>query len=174
MATKKKRVKAPAKNTGKLYEQLVEQVIIGLLKLEGDGFKNLRVVRDEKLDAITRGEDGKPLKRQIDVYWEFDVGGLVYRTIIQAKDLNRKIMLGMVDTFKTVLSDLPGQPRGIIITKKGAQAGALKFAKAHGIGSYHLREAVEQDFAGGVIPTLDYYVSDFFPQFTKSGAPCTV
>ncbi|MBX9723412.1 MAG: hypothetical protein K2X81_18550 [Candidatus Obscuribacterales bacterium] len=61
----------------------------------------------------------------------------------------------MIDTFKNVLSDLPGQPKGIIVTRVGCGGGeALEYAKAHGISIYLLNEA-DASLWGGTIPTLD-------------------
>jgi hypothetical protein len=40
-----------------------------------------------------------------------------------------------------VLEDLPGQPRGIFVTRNGYQSGAKEWAMAHGILLYELREA---------------------------------
>jgi hypothetical protein len=128
-------------NDGKDYEELVERVVVGLLKLEGQNFQNLSVKRDIKLDSATKDHNGQPIKRQIDVYWEFTVGGVTYRTIIQAKDWTRKVSLPAIDTFKNVLAEIPGQPKGILITKAGCQRGALEYAKAHGIAVYELKDA---------------------------------
>jgi hypothetical protein len=145
-------------NDGKSYEMLVEKVVAGLLLLHGEAFRNVKVQRDVRLNAITPGRSGKPLKPQVDVYWEFEVGGVDYRTVIQCKDWDRKVSLGAVDTFKNVLADLPGQPRGVLITKAGCQSGALDYAKAHGIAVYQLKEA-DAELWGGQIPQLSGTVS---------------
>jgi len=129
---------AKKKNTGTGYEILVKQIFGQILCM--DGLKNLRVEHNVKLDAITRGKNGQALKRQIDVYWEFEAGGVVHKAVVQAKDLTRRITLGMVDTFKSVLDDLPGQPRGIMVTNVGFQSGAQEYAEARGIALYLLRE----------------------------------
>ncbi len=160
--------KRKQKNTGKPYEALVENVIASLIRLEGQGFKNIKVERDIDLDSITKDSDGKPLKRQIDVYWEFEFGGLKYKTVIQAKDHAQKISLGMIDTFRSVLLDLPGQPRGIMITTNGLQSGALKFADAHGIGIYELRSATSKDFPNSVVPALEIYVDAFHKEILQA------
>lgn len=152
---KKKLPKKNRPNKASEYEKLVETVFTGLLKLEGDQFKNLRIERNAKLDAITRKPDGTPIKRQIDVYWEFEIGGITYRTVIQAKNWTQAIDFPVIDTFKNVLADLPGQPKGIIVTRVGCGSGeALEYAKAHGISIYLLTEA-DASLWGGTIPTLD-------------------
>lgn len=137
------------------YEKLVESVFEGLLKLEGPQFRNLRIERNARLDAITRRPDGTPIKRQIDVYWEFEIGGITYRTVIQAKNWNQPVDFPVIDTFKNVLSDIPGQPKGIIVTRIGCGNGeALEYAKAHGISIYLLNEA-DASLWGGQVPTIN-------------------
>ncbi|MBX9723414.1 MAG: hypothetical protein K2X81_18565 [Candidatus Obscuribacterales bacterium] len=67
-------------NKGTEYEKLVKSVFTGLPKLEGEHFRNLRIERNVKLDAITRKPDGTPVKRQIDVYWEFPSVPIMFET----------------------------------------------------------------------------------------------
>jgi hypothetical protein len=37
---------------------------------------------------------GKLTKHQIDVYWEFRIGDVVYRTVVQAKDWSKPVDQG--------------------------------------------------------------------------------
>ncbi len=148
-------------------------MIASLIRLEGQGFKNIKVERDIDLDSITKDSDGKPIPRQIDVYWEFEFGGLKYKTVIQAKDHAQNINMGMIDTFRSVLLDLPVQPRGIMITTNGLQSGALKLANAHGIGIYELRSASSSDFPNGVVPALEIFVDAFHKEILKARLQAT-
>jgi hypothetical protein len=52
--------------------------------------------------------------------------------------------------FKATLEDLPGQPRGIVVSRKGFQEGAREFAAGHGILLYELREPEDRDWDGYV------------------------
>jgi hypothetical protein len=83
---------------------------------------------------------GTHTTHQIDVYWEFLLGGIVYRTIVQARDWKNAIKQEDVLAFKEVLNDIPGQPRGIIVTRTGFQRGAKAVAKGHGIKLYLLSQ----------------------------------
>jgi hypothetical protein len=76
---------------------------------------------------------------QIDVYWEFEYTGVIYKTVVQAKDWASPVKQEQLLTFKKVLDDLPGQPRGIFVTRTGYQEGALQVAKATGIELYELQ-----------------------------------
>lgn len=154
------------KNDGRSYEELVEKVFIGLQKLHGVDFQNIKIARNIKLDAITKRADGKPIQREIDLYWEFKAGGINYCAVVQAKDLKRKVNLGAIDTFKNVLIDLPGQPKGIFVTTVGFQAGALEYANAHGIDIYVLEKATPELF-GGSIPQIAGSASPFIMRWSN-------
>nr|UPA60006.1 restriction endonuclease [uncultured bacterium] len=129
------------KNTGRDYESLVESVFTQLL--EQDSVKNITIEKNKILQ-------GKTTTHEIDVYWEFIAGGIKYSTIIQAKDWNQKVPQGEILKLKAIIEDLPGQPRGVFITRTGYQQGALDVAKANGIITYELREPTEEDWKGRI------------------------
>jgi len=114
------------------YEILTQDIFQTILD-QGD-VRNIRVEHDVKLQGTTTSH-------QIDVYWKFVLGGVTYETVVQAKGWNERVDQGKLLEFKGVLDDLQGQPRGIFVTRKGYQAGAKKFAAAHGIILYELDEA---------------------------------
>jgi hypothetical protein len=112
--------------TGKSYENLVQVIFQSITR------------QSVERNVILRG---KTISHQIDIYWKFEVGGGVqYKTIVQAKDWNKPVDQSHLLAFRTILDDLPGQPRGIIVTRSGYQAGAEEFALAHGILLYELKE----------------------------------
>jgi len=74
------------------------------------------------------------------VYWKFEKGGITYEAIVQAKDWESAVNQGQLLQFNGVLGDLPGQPRGIFVTRTGYQQGAKDYAAAHGIILYELAE----------------------------------
>lgn len=127
------------KNTGIAYERLVQEIYTQILKQEN--VKNIEV----KHNVIIKG---KTVNHQIDVYWEFEIAGITYKTIVQAKDWNSTVKLSDILTFATVINDIPGNPHGIYITKTGYQQGAKEYAKAHGITLCELREPSEKDWEG--------------------------
>lgn len=127
------------KNTGTPYEELAQQVFRAILAQ--DGITNIDVQHDIDLE-------GKTASHQIDVYWEFEQGGIRYRTVVQCKDWTSAVKQEQVFAFKTVLEDLPGQPRGIMVSRRGFQQGAREFASAHGIVLYELRQPKDSDWDG--------------------------
>jgi hypothetical protein len=126
-------------NTGKPYESLTKKVFEAIIQ-QGDA-KNVQVQHDVTLQ-------GRTLAHQIDVFWEFEVGGLRYQTVVQCKDWRSPVKQEQLLAFAGVLDDLPGQPRGVFVTRHGYQKGALVFAKAKGIDLYELREPQDADWDG--------------------------
>ncbi|MEX2485053.1 MAG: restriction endonuclease, partial [Brumimicrobium sp.] len=98
-----------AKNTGIPYEKLNQQIFSILVNQ--DSVENVEVEHDVVIE-------GKTTNHQIDVYWEFKIGGILYSTVVQAKHWDQNVNQGELLKFKAVLDDLPGQPRGIFITSK--------------------------------------------------------
>ena len=119
------------KNTGLSYELLVQGIFQAIMDQEE--VANLIVERDKTLQ-------GKTTPHQIDVYWKFEKTGITYETIVQAKDWQSRVKKGQLIEFKGILDDLPGQPRGIFVTRSGYQKSAKTFAIKHGIILYELDE----------------------------------
>jgi len=117
-------------STGQPYEILVQAIFQAIHDQEE--VATLLVERNKTLQ-------GKTTPHQIDVYWKFEKGGIPYEAIVQAKDWQSRDKLGQLLEFKGVLDDLPGQPRGIFVTRSGYQRGAKDFAAAHGIILYETR-----------------------------------
>lgn len=84
-------------------------------------------------------KQGTTTKHQIDVYWEFTRGGITYRSVVQAKNWAHAVDKGEVLKFEAVVRDLPGQPRGIMVSANGYQRGAREVATACGIAIYELK-----------------------------------
>jgi hypothetical protein len=108
--------------TGKSYEVLTQAIFQLILDQEEEGVSNVRVKHNVKLK-------GKTATHQIDVYWKFERAGQTYETIVQAKGLSSPVEQGELFKFHCVIADLPGQPKGIFVTRSGYQSGAEKYAK---------------------------------------------
>jgi hypothetical protein len=126
------------KNTGKPYEALTEVVFTRLLAQDNVCAK---VERDVVLE-------GRATKHQVDVTFEFVAGPVNYRTIIQCKDWGSAVKQEQVLAFHSVLADIPGQPRGIMVSRSGFQEGARRVADHNGIKLYELREPRDEDWEG--------------------------
>jgi hypothetical protein len=109
-----------AKNTGIPYE-LLTQTIFNLI-LNDKHADTIKVDHDVELQGLRE-------KYKVDIYWEFKVGGIEYKTIVQAKDGAKPVKKEQLLTFKGVLDNIPGQPRGVFVTQTGYQSGARNFAQ---------------------------------------------
>jgi Restriction endonuclease len=119
------------KNTGIRYEQLVQAIFQAIHDQEE--VATINVEQNKTLE-------GKTVPHDVDVYWKFEKGGIVYETIVQAKDWQSPAKKGQLIEFKGVLDDLPGQVRGVFVTRTGYQKGAKDFAAAHKIILFALGE----------------------------------
>jgi len=86
--------------------------------LKGLGYKTKR-------NARIKGVRGK---HQVDVVASFEFGGLFYSVIVECKYWNCKVKKAQVATLSSVVSDI-GAEKGIIISIRGFQKGALELAK---------------------------------------------
>lgn len=130
-----------SKNTGKPYEKLTQKIFSQIVNQ--NSVQNIDVQHDITLP-------GRTTSHQIDVYWKFEVGGLQYETVIQAKDWKNKVKKEQMLAFKAILDDLPSGTKGVFVSKSGFQSGAVEVAQAHGITLYELREPVDADWSGTI------------------------
>ena len=130
-----------AKNTGVEYEVLVKEIFEQILKYNLANLKTLKIEHD----VYIKGNLGT---HQIDVYWEFEFNGIKYKTVVQAKDWNSNVPQEKILAFNQILQDIPGQPRGIFITKTGYQKGAREIAEKLNIVLYELRKPTYKDWEG--------------------------
>jgi hypothetical protein len=132
----------PKKNTGKAYERLTQQVFQAILDHEG-GVDTVTVEHDVTVQ-------GSMTTHQIDVLWRFRNAGVEHTVVVQCKDHADAVSQGELLLFKQVLDDIPGQPRGVFVTRTGYQSGAVDVARAAGIVPYILRAPREEDWKGRI------------------------
>jgi len=123
------------------YEKLVKTTYEMLLKAEG--VENVNVQHDVRL----KGRSG--VFNQVDIYWEYRLAGITHRVLIECKNYNRAIDMGIVRGMIGLLSEMPGAI-GIIATKVGFQSGAIELARSNNIGLKVIRPAEREDFKGRV------------------------
>lgn len=143
-----------ATNTGIPYEKLTQQIF--------DQIVNQNSVDTIKVEHNVHLQGKSSVTHQIDVYWEFEKGGIKHSVIVQAKDWTYAVNQGELFKFKCVLDDLPGQPKGIFVTRTGYQSGAHEFAKHHEIPLYELGEPTDA-YWDGAIKIIDGTFDMFAP-----------
>lgn len=146
--------------SGTEYEHLARDIYHALL--HNDGVKTV----DVKHNIDIAGRSG--CSHQIDVYWEFSLGGVIYKTAIECKRYNKPLEIGRVRDFYAALTDI-GNIQGIVITTIGYQAGAKKFADYYGINLQELRTPTDADWKGK-LRDLNLRFIIFEPKIESVGA----
>lgn len=109
------------------YELFVKELQEGLLKAEKLGLqKNISI----ELHKIIKDNAG--IEREFDLYWEYEFGGLVYKTIVECKDYKAPVSIEKIDALIGKVRDIPGL-RLVFATKVGYQNGAEIKAKQNGV-----------------------------------------
>lgn len=112
------------------YEKFAREIYQKLMNAEG--INTINVKHNVKLT----GKSGQ--QHQIDVYWEYQIGGVKHKVIIECKNYNTTVPIGKVRDFYGLLADLTNVS-GIMVTKMGYQAGAKAYASYYGINLKELR-----------------------------------
>lgn len=125
---------------GKAYEEFVAGLHRALLEAERivDG-RNIEV----ELNKIIVDNDG--LTREFDVYWEYEIAGIQYRTVIECKDYNSSVSIADIDALLGKTQSIPGL-RLVFATKKGYQSGAKRKAIRNNVDLLIVREQNESDW----------------------------
>lgn len=127
------------KNTGKPYELLAQWIYQQLLDYQNSGYRKIEVQHDVQL----LGKTG--VEHQVDIYWEFELAGVLYKTIIEVKDWRTKVKKEHIMGFKEKLNDIAAFPCGVFVSKSGFQSGAIEYARAHGIKLVTIDETNEMN-----------------------------
>ncbi|WP_037282844.1 restriction endonuclease [Saccharibacillus sacchari] len=128
------------KNTGREYELFVAKLQQALL--DSDEFTAKKNIKVEVNKLI---KDNWGIERQFDIYWEYELAGLVYKTIIECKDYNSDISIDKIDSLVGKARDIPDL-KLVFATKKGYQSGAKKKAEQNKISLLIVREQNNSDW----------------------------
>lgn len=127
-------------NTGKEYELFVAKLQQALLNAETiTTQKNIQVEVDKKIT------DNCGIERQFDIYWEYELGGITYKTVIECKDYNSNVSVEKIDALIGKVHDIPDL-KAVFATKKGYQSGAKTKADQNKIDLLIVREQNDTDW----------------------------
>lgn len=139
--------------------------------INAEGMSHLKNIRVEVNKKI---EDRNGVLRQFDVYWEFNLGGYDYKTVIECKDYASTVTIDKIDAFIGKAQDIPGL-RLIYATKTGYQSGAQKKAKQNKIDLLLIREGVDEDWTAPdgtpLIKTINLNIIAISPPNITSFSP---
>lgn len=127
-------------NNGKNYEKFSATLQQALLNAETFTYqKNIQIELNKKI------QDNCGNEREFDLYWEYELGGLVYKTVIECKDYNSRVTVEKIDALIGKVRDIPDL-RAVFATKKGYQSGAQKKAEMNKIDLLIIREQNDTDW----------------------------
>lgn len=126
---------------GTSYEEFVQKIYHAIVNADFGGGKTIQVEQNIKLSGQSN------TKRQIDVYWEYELAGEVFRTAVECKNHASRIKMETVDAFASKLKDLR-MSKGIIVSAEGFQSGAIKQADFHGITLVKIDPVKDEDLEG--------------------------
>lgn len=110
--------------------------------IKAENIPSLRNINIEKNKKI---KDRSGIDREFDVYWEFEIGGQTYQSVIECKDYSSPVSIEKIDAFIGKTNDIPGL-KLIYATRTGYQNGAKIKAEQHNIKLLVIRNKQEQDW----------------------------
>ena len=140
---------AQTRNKNTEYEQFARKVFAGLSSQKR--VKTIKLKHNVKL----LGNSGT--RHQIDVYWEYEKDGQLHKVAIECKNYSKNVPIGKVRDFYGVIDDIDGL-QGIMITRKGFQDGAKKYAASKNIHLKELRAPIGKESLAGRVIT-DFHIS---------------
>ncbi len=127
-------------NSGKAYEELVRDIQHSLIVAENiPSLSNIVIEKNKKI------KDRSGIEREFDIYWEFEIGGSIYRSVIECKDYSTPVSIEKIDAFIGKTSDIPGL-KLIYATRTGYQSGAKIKAEQHNIQLLIIRGQQDSDW----------------------------
>ena len=124
-----------------IFVQRLQQALLDSEQLMTQ--KNIVVARNKKI--IDRAGN----VREFDLYWEYELAGVTYKTVIECKDYASSISLEKIDAL---IGKIHGNPdlKPIFATKTGYQRGARNKAESNGIELLIVREQRDDDWEGRI------------------------
>lgn len=127
-------------NNGRDYETFVQKIQQALINSEEYLHqKNISIERNVKIT------DNCGIDREFDLYWEYELAGVTYKTVIECKDYASKISIDKIDSLIGKIRDIP-DIKPIFATKTGYQSGAEQKAKHNKIELLIIREQIDDDW----------------------------
>ena len=125
---------------GKDYEIFVQNLQQALLDSEElTSQKNIGIERNKKIT------DKCGIEREFDLYWEYELAGITYKTVIECKDYAVPLSLEKIDALIGKLHDIPDL-KPVFATKTGYQSGAETKARINKIDLLIVREQRDDDW----------------------------
>lgn len=118
-----------------------ERYSLEILESQTKELGNVKIEHNKIMEA----DDGS---YQLDGYIEFEVMGVMYKTIVECKHWKNPVDRKVIQTVYSNLCAI-GAQKGIVISTSNFQTGAIRFASKHGIALIQLTKSSELSYAGG-------------------------
>jgi hypothetical protein len=127
-------------NNGREYESFVQKLQQALINSEEFLYqKNISIQRNVKI------LDNCGVLREFDLYWKYELAGVIYKTVIECKDYASKVSVEKIDALIGKVRDIP-DIKPVFATKIGYQSGAEQKAKYNKIELLIVREQIDDDW----------------------------
>ena len=125
---------------GKDYEIFVQNLQQALLDSEElTSQENIEIERNKKIT------DNCGIEREFDLYWEYELAGITYKTVIECKDYAVPVSVEKIDALIGKIHDIPDL-KPVFATKTGYQSGAETKARSNKIDLLIVREQRDDDW----------------------------
>lgn len=124
------------------YEDFVGNVYQAILIYEKNENKigAIKLQRNKKIIS----KSGTP--GEIDIYWEYELAGIKYKTAIECKNYKRAVSIGDVRNFARKIENIGF--KGLMVAQNGFSVNAVKEASADHIDLIKIREPENKDWEG--------------------------
>lgn len=130
----------PLSNNGRDYEEFVASLQQALF--DSEKWTELKTVEIELNKKIP---DNFGTVREFDIYWEYELAGITYKTVIECKDYASKVSIEKIDALLGKIRDIPDL-KPIFATKTGYQSGAKAKALGNKVELLIVREQNDSDW----------------------------
>ena len=127
-------------SNGKDYEIFVQTLQQAFL--DSEQLTSQTTIEIERNKRIT---DTCGIKREFDLYWEYELAGITYKTVIECKDYAVPVSVEKIDALIGKIRDIPDL-KPVFATKTGYQSGAEKKARNNKIDLLIVREQRDTDW----------------------------
>lgn len=127
-------------NNGRDYEKFVAALHQALF--DSEQWLELKNIEIEQNKKIT---DNFGIDREFDLYWEYELAGITYKTVIECKDYASKVSIEKIDALLGKIRDIPDL-KPIFATKTGYQSGAKTKALKNKVDLLIVREQNDSDW----------------------------
>lgn len=125
---------------GSEYEQFVASLYKALIDSE-DLFKQKNIIVQINKKIV----DNFGIEREFDIYWEYELFGIIYKNIIECKDYSQRVTIEKIDALLGKIKDFPNI-KPIYATTLGYQKGAKTKAIKAGVELLIVRKQNENDW----------------------------